>query len=165
MDYVGLFCLGAFVGGISTAALKMIQNIGQWQKVLVLVLPAVLSGVVLVFVDKFRYSPALGCYPMGLLVALLWAYTDDAIKNLTSKEPMKIGIGILHILASAVISIFAGLIVLIPVMMQLRDETSLKVGDVLKRFDAEQNRDAVATTHSDAQLPKSAAQMPESDKK
>jgi hypothetical protein len=164
MDYLGLFCLGAFVGGISTAALKMIQNIGQWQKVLVSVLPAVLSGVVLVFVDKFRYSPALGCYPMGLLVALIWAYTDDAIKNCCSDELERKIIGWSHIIASGAISIVAGAIVVIPVFMQLRDEMSLKVGAVLQRYDVGQHRDAMATVYADAQRPKSGAQVADSGK-
>ncbi|MFM0598419.1 hypothetical protein, partial [Paraburkholderia dilworthii] len=124
MDYLGLFCLGAFVGAIGTVALKFVSDISGWRQVLVSALPAVLSGIVVVFVDKFKYSPALGCYPLGLLVALLWAYTDSAIVNLTSGGSIKFGIGLAHLFGSILLSAIAGVIVLIPVIMQLRDETS-----------------------------------------
>lgn len=66
MDYLGLFCLGAFVGVIASLGVRYIKDITQWQKVLAAILPAVLSGVALAYVNRFKYSPAIGCYPLGL---------------------------------------------------------------------------------------------------
>jgi len=76
MDYLGLFCLGAFVGTIATFGMNKVVSLKDWQTVLSLTLPAVLSGAAMVFIDRFKYSPAFGCYPLGLVAALMWAYTQ-----------------------------------------------------------------------------------------
>jgi hypothetical protein len=75
-DYLGLFCLGAFVGTIATFGMNKVVSLKDWQTVLSLTLPAVLSGAAMVFIDRFKYSPAFGCYPLGLVAALMWAYTQ-----------------------------------------------------------------------------------------
>lgn len=62
MDYLGLFCLGAFVDTIATLGLRHIKNLDEWQKVLAAVLPVVLSGVAMVTVDRFKNSAAFGAY-------------------------------------------------------------------------------------------------------
>jgi hypothetical protein len=74
-----LFCLGAFVGTIATFGMGKVVSLKDWQTVLSLTLPAVLSGAAMVFIDRFKYSPAFGSYPLGLVVALLWAYTQKSI--------------------------------------------------------------------------------------
>lgn len=84
MEYLGLFCLGVFAGAIATLGLRFIKDVDQWQKALAVVLPAVLSGLAMVVVDRFKYSPALGSYPLGLVAALMWAYIDTAVMNVTA---------------------------------------------------------------------------------
>ena len=74
MDYLGLFCLGAFVGTIATFGMNKVASLKDWQTVLSLTLPAVLSGAAMVFIDRFKYSPAFVCYSLGLVVSLMWAY-------------------------------------------------------------------------------------------
>lgn len=86
MDYLGLFCLGAFVGTIATLGLRHVKSLDEWQKVLAAVLPAVLSGVAMVTVDRFKNSAAFGAYPLGLVAALMWAYIDVAIANITDSS-------------------------------------------------------------------------------
>jgi hypothetical protein len=61
MDYLGLFCLGAFVDTIATFGMHRVASIRDWQTVLACALPAVLSGAAMVLVDRFKYSPAFGC--------------------------------------------------------------------------------------------------------
>jgi hypothetical protein len=134
MDYLGLFCLGAFVGAIATAGLRFVSGIGEWQKVLALILPAVLSGVAIVFVNKFKYSPAVGCYPLGLLVALLWAYSDRAMSNVRSTEKKITWLGYAHLFAAVAVSFAAGIVVTLPVIWQLQDEYRRAPGDTLLAF-------------------------------
>lgn len=142
MDYLGLFCLGAFVGAIGTFALRFVKDISDWRKVLALALPAVLSGVSVIFVDKFKYSPALGCYPLGLLVALLWSFSDTAVQNIVSDRVDRKIIGLAHLIAATALTGLAGLLVIIPVLIQLRDETSRPVGEVLMDYKLQQRCDA-----------------------
>jgi hypothetical protein len=139
---LGLFCLGAFVGTIGTLALKFVKGIPDWRNVLTMSLPAVLSGIVVVFVDKFKYSPALGCYPLGLLVSLLWAFSDNAVQNIISGENDRRMIGFAHLTAAILLTLGAGAVVVVPVIFQLRDKWKRPVGDVLEEFRRQQERDA-----------------------
>jgi hypothetical protein len=141
VDYLGLFCLGAFVGAIATIGIRFIENLDNWAKVLGLVLPAVLSGVAVVFVDKFKYSPALGCYPLGLLVSLLWAYSDRAVANIQSEKSYSVRLGYAHLTGAITITFAAGLVVTLPAVWQLQDEYRRPSGDTLKQYEREQVRD------------------------
>jgi hypothetical protein len=124
--------------------LRFVSGVGEWQKVLALILPAVLSGVAVLFVNKFKYSPALGCYPLGLLVALLWAYSDRAMANVGSTETKITMLGFAHLAAAVIISFAAGLVVTLPVVWQLQDEYRRPEGDTLKEFHREAASAAVA---------------------
>jgi hypothetical protein len=97
MDYLGLFCLGAFVGTIATFGMGKVASLRDWQTVLSLTLPAVLSGAAMVFIDRFKYSPAFGSYPLGLVVALLWAYTQKSIDNLRTGPTSVRILALLHL--------------------------------------------------------------------
>lgn len=141
MDYLGLFCLGCFVGAIATIGIRFINNLDNWGKVLGLALPAVLSGIAVVFVDKFKYSPAFGCYPLGLLVSLLWAYSDKAVEKLQSEKRATIRLGIAHLMGAVVVTGAAATIVVLPAVWQLNDEFERPRGDTLKAFEREQQRD------------------------
>jgi hypothetical protein len=141
MDYLGLFCLGGFVGAIATIGIRFVNDLNNWGKLLGLVLPAVLSGVAVVFVDKFKYSPALGCYPLGLLVSLLWAYSPEAITRIQSGKPSNSRLGFAHLAAAIVITAAAGIVVTLPAVWQLKDEFNRPSGDRLQGYVREQQRD------------------------
>ena len=146
MEYLGLFCLGAFVGSIATLGLRFIKEVDQWQKAMAAVLPAVLSGVAMVAVDRFKYSPALGCYPLGLVAALMWAYVDTAVDNVTALRGIakpdqaaqpdtrveydalawKRRIGIAHLAAATVVTAFAAVLAAIPACLQIVAELEIK---------------------------------------
>ncbi|SEF11924.1 hypothetical protein SAMN02787142_7797 [Burkholderia sp. WP9] len=83
MEELGLFCIGVFVGSIATVSLTFIQNASDWRMTLATVLPAVFSGVALGFVKRFR-TTALGCYPLGLVIALMWHFMGIATTYLES---------------------------------------------------------------------------------
>jgi hypothetical protein len=148
MDYLGLFCLGVFVGTIATFGMNKVTQLSEWKTVMTLTLPAVLSGAAMVFIDRFKYSPAFGCYPLGLAVALTWAYTARSLENIRAGGWLR-GAGVLHLLASALLT-FAGIVVAAyPAVLQLAAEKEISSSqrkEELLRFleasrqDAEQAR-------------------------
>jgi hypothetical protein len=84
---LGLLTLGAFVGAIATLGVRYVNFVESWQKILLAILPAVLSGVAIAFVDRFKYSPALGAYPLRLIVAFLWTYGGSADPRRMENRP------------------------------------------------------------------------------
>lgn len=133
MEYLGLLTLGTFLGAIAAIGVRYIDSVESWQKVLLAILPAVLSGVALAFVDRFKYSPALGAYPLGLVVAFLWTYGDVAARNFSGlpidpKDPTSGGyrgqrlIGCLHLLASTLATLAALAMVSPPAIKQVLAE-------------------------------------------
>jgi len=140
MDYLGLLTLGAFLGSIAALGVRYINSVDTWQKVLLAILPAVLSGVTIAFVDRFKYSPAIGCYPLGLLVAFLWTYSDVAVKNIArlpteANVPSSRGfkgqraIGVLHLAASTLATLAALAIALPPAVAQVKAEWNISDKD------------------------------------
>ena len=136
MDYLGLLALGAFLGSVSALGVRYINSVDTWQKVLLAILPAVLSGVTIAFVDRFKYSPAIGCYPLGLVVAFLWIYSDIAVKNIAkiptdANVPSSGGfkgqraIGVLHLAASTLATLAALAIALPPAVAQIKAEWNI----------------------------------------
>lgn len=119
MDYLGLFCLGAFVGSFAAAAFRSFSADGDWLKVLASVLPAIFAATVLLVVDKFNNSPAFGCYPLGLLVALLWLYSDRAIARMSGGDSRAAMLGVAHLLVALLLSIVACIFVSVPAYRQL----------------------------------------------
>ncbi len=140
MDYLGLLCLGAFVGTIATFGLRRVASIQDWQTVLGFTLPAVLSGAAVVFVDRFKYSPAFGCYPLGLVVALMWAYVQVAIDDIkTGTTSLKV-LGVLHLAASTAVTVSAAFVATVPAYLQLRAEWETTIGARVQDLAEERRR-------------------------
>ena len=129
MDYLGLFCLGAFVGTIATFGMGKVASLRDWQTVLSLTLPAVLSGAAMVFIDRFKYSPAFGSYPLGLVVALLWAYTQKSIDNLRTGPTSVRILALLHLLVSALVTGAAAVVATVPAYLQVRAEWEVSMAE------------------------------------
>jgi hypothetical protein len=134
MDYLGLFCLGVFVGTIATLGLRRVESIPDWEKVLAFTLPAVLSGAAMVFVDRFKYSPAFGCYPLGLVAALVWAYITVALAHVRKADepsPGRRALAWAHIVLAFVVTAAGGIGTAIPAYLQIQAEWQRKPGDRL----------------------------------
>ena len=132
MDYLGLLSLGAFVGTIAALGIRYIKDLDQWQKVLAAILPAVLSGAALAFVDRFKFSPAMGCYPFGIVVALMWTYADIGVENLANgKNKSTKAIGFLHLAAAALVTLGSAILVLVPAIAQVNAEAAIPANDRL----------------------------------
>jgi len=129
MDYLGLFCLGAFVGTIATFGMNKVVSLKDWQTVLSLTLPAVLSGAAMVFIDRFKYSPAFGCYPLGLVAALMWAYTQKSIDNLKAGPTSVRILALLHLFASAVVTAAGAFVATVPAYLQLQAEWRVSIDE------------------------------------
>lgn len=99
----------------------------------------------MVAVDRFKYSPALGSYPLGLVAALMWAYIDTAVTNVTalrgttkpdqtaSQElkaeydtlAWKHRIGFAHLGAATLITAAAAVLTVIPAWLQIKAELEI----------------------------------------
>src|SRR5262249_40529211 len=132
--YLGMMCLGLFVGGIVTRGLRFMDNEKNFKGGMGEILGAALSGSVFVFIkwvpgshgsdaDKSVYA-----YPVGLVVALLWTYAPAGIKMaLTGRregaggavDGLTRALGIAHICALVVISFVAVGITLVPALEDL----------------------------------------------
>lgn len=115
MDYLGLFALGGFVGAVATYGLQFIKDYAAFWKALAVILSSALSGAVVVFLDRFTHvDKALGAYSVGLLIALMWAYTGPAIENMKSTNRTIRLLGIGHIAACVLASLIVAALFLPP---------------------------------------------------
>ena len=120
MDYLGLFCLGAFVGAIVTYGLKFISGFGTFAQAVTLIMAAALSGTAILFVDKFAGSiVALGAYTVGLLVAQVWAFAAVAMENIKSDNPSLRLLGWVHVVGVITITLIAVALVLPPAFREM----------------------------------------------
>lgn len=125
MDYLGLFCLGVFTGAVAMIGLGKIQSLTDWRQVFVVVLPVLLSGAAMVVVDRFRYSPAVGAFPLGLVASLLWAHIGAALDNLRSSDAGAKAVGWAHVAAAVGVVLGAVYLVVVPVVEQVLAESSM----------------------------------------
>jgi hypothetical protein len=161
MDYLGLFSLGAFVGTIAALGIRYIKDLDQWQKVLAAVLPAVLSGVALAFVDRFKYSPAIGCYPLGLVVALMWTYADVGVANFADgKNNSTKTIGFLHLASAALVSVASGILVLVPAVAQVHAEYKIPASERVAMLGEERKKSLAAPQETPKAGSKDGAKTP-----
>lgn len=119
MDYLGLACLGGFVGAVVTIGLKFIGNTSDYKQILLTILGAALSGTVLLFINRFRNTRALGAYCVGLLVAYMWAYTAAGVEAFESDDPNTHLIGMLHLGGVGLVTIVAAVLFLPPAFREV----------------------------------------------
>src|SRR5262249_10453111 len=112
MYYVGLFSLGCFVGTLATFGLKFMTDAETWKQGLATMITATLAGSAALFVERFRTSDALGAYCVGLLIALMWTYSDVAVKNMKSTDPTSKILGWLQLTGIVLVSAMAAVLVL-----------------------------------------------------
>lgn len=151
MDYLGLFCLGAFVGTISVIGVKYIQNVQQWQNVLIAIIPVALSSVTIAFVDRFKYSPAIGCYPLGLVAALMLVYIDKGVAYRKNPETRKIGL--FYIIASILSTAVSLVLVSIPAYLQIMAELSITTSDRVKILTEERSKALISISETKVSKP------------
>jgi hypothetical protein len=82
-----------------------------------------------VFIDRFKYSPAFGSYPLGLVVALLWAYTQKSIDNLRTGPTSVRILALLHLLVSALVTGAAAFVATVPAYLQVRAEWEVSLAE------------------------------------
>lgn len=120
MDYLGLLCLGAFVGTIVTYGMHFITNWDSAAKAMTAILAAALSGASVAFLDHFsKHTEAVGAYCVGLLIALTWLYASVALANIRSDLPSLRLLGWLHLAGVVVINLVAAALVLPPAFRQM----------------------------------------------
>lgn len=115
--YLGMLAAGAFVGGLLTLGLDLIQGWATYQKVITFVLSAAFSGVVFNFIGYAggqKVGNGLFMYPVGLLLALMWFQVPAATANIRGTEGVLHLLGWGHLIALVVITLIAAALVLPP---------------------------------------------------
>lgn len=113
---LGMFALGSFIGAILTFGLSLMKTTSNWTVGVATILSSAFGGSVVIFIGKYFPDPSssISAYCVGLLIALMWAYTSVALKNVGSPQLGLRVLGWLHIVASTVCTILGGLIFVIP---------------------------------------------------
>jgi hypothetical protein len=117
MAYLGMLCLGGFVGGLLVVGLDFLTGLENWQKVVATIIAAAFGGAVFGFIQYLggtKPGDALFMYPVGLLLALLWYYGRYAITNIQSKNAASMFLGWGHLLVLLALSGLALALVLFP---------------------------------------------------
>lgn len=125
MEYLGLFCLGVFAGAVTVSGMRKIQNLTDWRQVFVVFLPVLLSGAAMVFVDRFRYSPSVGAFPLGLVTSLLWVYIGTALDHLKLSDAGARAVGWAHVAAAVGVVAGAVPLVVVPAFEQALAESAM----------------------------------------
>jgi hypothetical protein len=114
MDYLGLLSLGGFVGAVVTYGLRFVEGFKVFTQAVATILAAALSGTAIAFLDRFtEHTKALGAYSVGLVIALMWAYSKVAVDNLRSEHKSIRILGVLH-LAGMMLATGAALALVLP---------------------------------------------------
>jgi hypothetical protein len=98
--------MGVFVGSITTIVLKFIDSSDDWRKSLAVLLPAVFSGVTAAFFKDFDKS-AVACYPVGLVIGLMWNYMYIAKENIADVSRIKKFIGWVQMIGTGLLTVIA----------------------------------------------------------
>lgn len=125
MEYFGLFCLGVFAGAVTLTGLRKIQSLTDWRQLFVVFLPVLLSGAALVFVDRFRYSPAVGAFPLGLVASLLWSNIGAALNHLKSSDVGPRVVGWTHLVFAVGVVASTLPLVVVPAVEQILAESAI----------------------------------------
>jgi hypothetical protein len=99
MEYLGMLCLGLFVGGFVCRGLNFVDNADKFRSIVTFVLASAFTSPVFGFaqywINKEGTSDAanvsvlsLAMYPPGLLIAMLWYYCEVAVTNIRSPQRM-----------------------------------------------------------------------------
>ncbi|MEO0344982.1 MAG: hypothetical protein AAF229_01885 [Pseudomonadota bacterium] len=119
MNYLGMFTLGGFVGGLLTLGIDKQKTLTEYTKLITTVLGAAFSGVVMGFIGylgKLQIGDAIFMYPVGLLLALLWFYSGVAMDNIRSDKDYLKRLGYAHMAALATITLLVMVLLSKPVI-------------------------------------------------
>lgn len=107
MDYLGLLCLGLFAGALGLIALRQFGTSGGWSNTLATAIPVILAACLVVALNRFRHSPGVAMFPIGLFLALLWGYVDLSVQRIDSTSRVQRLLGFGQLIATVVLSVAA----------------------------------------------------------
>ncbi|MEL6682554.1 MAG: hypothetical protein AAFQ09_07900 [Pseudomonadota bacterium] len=118
MSYLGLLCLGLFVGGVIGLATS---ESSMWEKStggISAVLGAALGGALGVFLQYIPADQGLGdavfAYPIGLVLGFIWPFGRGSWGIIKKKEPGNKFLAGLHISALVGVSALTFYLVMVP---------------------------------------------------
>ena len=117
LEYIGMFSLGAFVGGIINYGLNSIESTKSYAKVVTTSFGAAFGGSLILFLEKFDRSDddSIYMYPIGLILSLLWGQIVETINTrIGADEKGKQIIGWIHLTAVSGLTIYLTVKLLFP---------------------------------------------------
>jgi hypothetical protein len=112
LSYFGFFALGTFVSGIIIVGLRSVKNDpGAYVKVTSSSVGAIIGGALFPIISFVRNQSAQGgqglfMYPVGLAVAMLWFFAEDARVNIKNGGTDRL-LGLIHFALVIGISLLA----------------------------------------------------------
>lgn len=140
MEYLGLLCLGVFAGSVTVIGLRKTPSLTDWRQAFVVILPVLLPGAAMVFVDRFRYSPAVGAFPLGLVASLLWTYIGAALDHLNSSDAGARAVGWAHVAAAVAVVVGAVPLAVVPAVEQTLAESAISRETRIKELQEARSR-------------------------
>lgn len=119
LEFIGMFCLGAFVAGVMNYGLSNIKDTDTFSKVSASIFGAAFSGIIFIFLEFLLKKQESGdvasfksvfMYPVGLLLSLLWLQMNETIDKriLANGEPSKQIVGWLHFIGLSALTVLIG---------------------------------------------------------
>jgi hypothetical protein len=101
--------------------LDYIKSLSDLTKAMTTVGAAAFSGGIFTFMQYLGNHSARGiyAYPLGLIVSLLWYYTRYAMGNTRSKRRSDVWLGVLHLIAASLLTVFAIALVVPPAIREM----------------------------------------------
>ena len=107
MSFIGMLALGIFVGSIISIGVLKTTDWSKLQGLFVTILGSALSGAVFAFINYLggtKLGDAVFLYPLGLLLALMWAYARAAAQHIQAPDKSLRLLGWLHLVGLLIVT-------------------------------------------------------------
>jgi Mn2+/Fe2+ NRAMP family transporter len=121
MEYLGYASLGGFIGFLMALGLQFVTDMPAHKKALSYILAGAFGSVVFGFIQFLSSSSVRGifCYPIGLLLSLLWYYVRESTDNIKSDKKAMRYIGWAHLIGVILATTLALVLVLPPAFREI----------------------------------------------
>lgn len=124
MSFVGMLCLGLFVGAVIGLVMVKDSILSATNKTFSAIFGAAIGGGIGAFIQYIDapLGDAVYAYPMGLVLGFIWPFVKGSWELVREKDGIKNHpIAALHVLAVVLVSVLTFLIVMIPQVRGMLD--------------------------------------------
>ena len=107
-DNLGYFALGAFVGTVTSHAIRFATDMTTSVNAIAVIIPAALGGTAMTFLQfSGKADHGMASYSMGLLIALMWVRAGIALDNIKADDIRLRRLGWAHLVSVVAASGFS----------------------------------------------------------